>query len=68
MLKRLVFFGFLALPGAFVVLTLVCMHPRYREKMAHLIGVPVLQACLAGRRGHADLIAINALRPGGFSL
>lgn len=42
MLSRLVFFSLLALPGAFVVLTLVSLHPRYRMKVAHLAGVPGL--------------------------
>jgi hypothetical protein len=39
MLNRLIFFSILALPGAFVVLTLVSLHPRYRMKVAHLAGV-----------------------------
>lgn len=42
MLNRLVFFGLLALPGAFVVLTIVCLHPRYRKKAIQLAGVPDL--------------------------
>jgi len=42
MLNRLVFFSLLALPGAFVVLTLICLHPRYRAKVTQLAGVPGL--------------------------
>lgn len=39
MFKRVVFFGLLALPGAFLVLTVVCMHPRYRVKVVQLAGL-----------------------------
>ncbi|SDI34197.1 hypothetical protein [Paraburkholderia phenazinium] len=42
MFNRLVFFSLLALPGAFVVLTLICLNPRYRMKVAQLTGVPDL--------------------------
>jgi hypothetical protein len=38
MSKRLVFFSLLMLPGAFIVLTIVCLHPRYRMKVAQLVG------------------------------
>jgi hypothetical protein len=38
MSKRLVFFSFLMLPGAFIVLTIVCLHPRFRMKVAQLAG------------------------------
>jgi len=44
MFKRLVFFSLLALPGAFVVLTVACMHPRYRAKVAGFAGVPGLRS------------------------
>ncbi len=39
MLKRIVFFSLLALPGAFVVLTAACLHPRYRQKVVQLAGM-----------------------------
>lgn len=42
MSKRLIFFSFLMLPGAFIVLTIVCLHPRYRMKVAQLAGTHAL--------------------------
>ena len=42
MSKRLIFFGLLMLPGAFIVLTIMCVHPRYRVKVAQLAGTPDL--------------------------
>lgn len=44
MFRRLIFFGLLALPGAFLVLTAICMHPRYRVKVAQLAGLPGLRS------------------------
>ncbi|CAN7795572.1 hypothetical protein LJR034_004052 [Caballeronia sp. LjRoot34] len=39
MSKRLIFFSLLMLPGAFIVLTIVCLHPRYRMKVVQLVGM-----------------------------
>ncbi|SAL17831.1 hypothetical protein AWB68_00528 [Caballeronia choica] len=40
MFKRLVFLVLLALPGAFLVLTVVSIHPRYRGQVIQLAGLP----------------------------
>jgi hypothetical protein len=42
MSKVLISFRLLMLPGAFIVLTIACMHPRYRVKVAQLAGAPGL--------------------------
>ncbi len=42
MSKRLIFFSLLVLPGAFIVLTIVCVHPRYGAKVAQIAGAPGL--------------------------
>ncbi len=42
MSKHLIFFSLLMLPGAFIVLTIVYVHPRYRVKVAQLAGAPGL--------------------------
>jgi hypothetical protein len=44
MLKRILLIGFLALPGSFVVVSLVCVHPRFRAKLAELAYAPQLLA------------------------
>lgn len=50
MLKRILFIGFLALPGSLVIVSLACVHPRSRAMLAELAGTPRLLA-LVGRRG-----------------
>jgi len=42
MYKRILFMGFLALPGAFVVVSLACIHPRCRSMLAELTYAPEL--------------------------
>lgn len=42
MLKRIFFIGFLALPGSFVFVSLVCVHPRSRAVLAELAYGPQL--------------------------
>ncbi|WP_146013899.1 hypothetical protein [Trinickia dabaoshanensis] len=38
MAKRIVFLCFLTLPGAFVVLAVLCLHPRCRARIAACAG------------------------------
>lgn len=38
MAKRIVFLCILTLPGAFVVLAVLCLHPRCRAQIAALVG------------------------------
>jgi hypothetical protein len=42
MYKRILFMGFLALPGAFIVVSLACIHPRCRAVLAELVYAPGL--------------------------
>ncbi|MBB5428974.1 hypothetical protein OKW33_006171 [Paraburkholderia atlantica] len=44
MLKRILLIGFLALPGSFVVVSLACVHPRVRARLAELAYAPQLLA------------------------
>ena len=42
MFKRILFLGFLTLPGAFVLVSLACIHPRLRSILAELTYAPEL--------------------------
>ncbi|MBB5461056.1 hypothetical protein [Paraburkholderia sp. Cpub6] len=44
MLKRILLIGFLALPGSLVVVSLACVHPRFRARLAELTYAPQLLA------------------------
>lgn len=53
MFKRILLIGFLALPGSFVVVSLACVHPRIRARLAELVYAPQLLARV--NRGGAPL-------------
>ncbi|MDR6207998.1 hypothetical protein QF025_006718 [Paraburkholderia graminis] len=42
MFKRILLLAFLALPGSFVIVSLVCVHPRSRAMLAELAYSPQL--------------------------
>ncbi|MFP4894910.1 hypothetical protein [Paraburkholderia sp. EG304] len=57
MLKRILLIGFLALPGSFVIVSVACVHPRIRARLADLVYAPQLLARL--NRNIAPLQAIG---------
>jgi hypothetical protein len=44
MYKRLIFLAVLALPGSFIILVAVGLHPRGRALLAETVGFAVLRA------------------------
>jgi hypothetical protein len=48
MFKRLLLIGFLTLPGSFVLVSVACIHPRYRARLSQLAYIPQLLSLVKG--------------------
>ncbi len=62
MLKRILLIGFLALPGSFVVVSLACVHPRIRARLAELTYAPQLLARVNRRNASFRHIGRGGIR------